>query len=208
MEKNQIHTTGSSNCKKSGKSRFFFTFRPNSHATVVKFLSFMKKLLTLLLFFGLNLGCFGQSKDFILLKRGANQKTQIRFYPGEEITYKSKKLGYFVTDQIVNIDKDFIYLTENILKPEEILEIDIYAKDTRNRTLRNLTALLLGAGAILISVETLNNLINTGEIQVNGGVAITSGILVGAGLALVPLRHKTFKQEKRNRVQLILKPID
>jgi hypothetical protein len=168
----------------------------------------MKKILILFFFFGLNLVCFGQSKDFILLKRGTKQKTQIRFYPGEEITYKSKKLGYFVTDQIVNIDKNFIYLTENILSPEEILEIDIYAKDPRNRTLRNLTALLLGAGSILISVETLNNLINTGEIQVNGGVAITSGILVGTGLALVPLRHKTFKQEKRNRIQLVLKPID
>lgn len=168
----------------------------------------MKNLLTLFLFFGLSFLCSGQSKDFILLKRGAKQKTQIRFYPGEEITYKSKKLGYFVTDQIVNIDKDFIYLTENILSPEEILEIDIYAKDPRNKTLRNLTALFLGAGSILISVETLNNLINTGELQVNEGVAITSGFLFATGLAMVPLRYKTFKQEKRNRIQLILKPID
>ena len=46
-------------------------------------------------------------KKFLLLKRGANQKTQIRFYPGENITYKSKRIGYFVTDKIVNLDTDF-----------------------------------------------------------------------------------------------------
>ena len=39
-----------------------------------------------------------QPKKFLLLKRGSNQKSQIRFYPGEDITYKSKKIGYFVTD--------------------------------------------------------------------------------------------------------------
>jgi len=68
---------------------------------------------------------FTQSKDFSLLKRGANQKSQIRFYPGEDITYKSDKLGYFVTDRIISLDKDFIYLSENILRIDNIRKIDI-----------------------------------------------------------------------------------
>jgi hypothetical protein len=58
-----------------------------------------------------------QPRKFLLLKRGSNQKSQIRFYPGETITYKSKKIGYFVTDILVNLDTEFLYLRENILKP-------------------------------------------------------------------------------------------
>jgi hypothetical protein len=42
-------------------------------------------LFFLLLLFSTN-NSFAQSKDFLLLKRGANQKSQIRFYPGEDIT--------------------------------------------------------------------------------------------------------------------------
>lgn len=164
----------------------------------------MKKALILVFLLGNCLSSFGQSSDFILLKRGANQRTQIRFFPGEEITYKSKKLGYFVTDVIVSLDKDFIYLTENILSTEDILEVDIRHKDKRNSTLKNLNALFLGAGIILISVEMVNSVCQNGELEVSDGVAITSGILLGTGLAMLPLRYKTFKHENRNNIQIIL----
>lgn len=164
----------------------------------------MKKALILVFLLGSCLSSFGQSSDFILLKHGANQKTQIRFYPGEEITYKSKKLGYFVTDIIESLDKDFVYLSENILSPEDIQEIDIRHKDKRNGTLKNLNALFFGAGIILISVEMVNSVYQNGELEVSDGVAITSGILLGTGLAMLPLRYKTFKHEKRNNIQIIL----
>lgn len=164
----------------------------------------MKKALTILFLFAGCLSSFGQTTDFILLKRGTNQKTQIRFNPGEEITYKSKKLGYFVTDMIVNLDKDFIYLSENILSPSDILEVDIRRKDSRNSTLKNMNALLLGAGILLVSVEMVNSLYQNGDLEVSDGVAVTSGILLGTGLALLPLRYKTFKQKDRNKIQIIL----
>lgn len=163
----------------------------------------MKIALAAVLFLSLILGAQAQSRDFILLKRG-NQKSQIRFYPGENITYKSKKLGYFVTDQIVGVDKDFIYLTENILSPADIEEVDIRSKDPRNRTMRNLTALFLGAGSILLSVEAVNNLYQSSELSIDSGVAITSGILIGTGVALLPLRYKTFKNTSGYGIQIIL----
>lgn len=164
----------------------------------------MKIGLSLVLFLSLIFGALAQSTDFILLKRGSNQKTQIRFYPGEEITYKSKKLGYFVTDQIVNVDKDFIYLTENILSPSDILEVDVRNKDPRNRTMRNLTALFLGAGGILLTVEAVNSLYQQDQLKIDEGIAITSGILIGTGLALLPLRYKTFKNTTGYGIQIIL----
>jgi hypothetical protein len=164
----------------------------------------MKIALAAVLFLSLIFGAEAQSRDFILLKRGSNQKSQIRFYPGENITYKSKKLDYFVTDQIANVDKDFIYLTENILSPADIEEVDIRNKDSRNRTLRNLTALFLGAGTVLLSVETVNSLYQGSGLSIDSGVAVSSGILIGTGLALLPLRYKTFKNTSGYGIQIIL----
>ena len=164
----------------------------------------MKYLLTLLLIFTASLSTFAQGTDFILLKRGAKQKSQIRFYPGETITYKSTKIDYFVTDVIQSIDQNFIYLSENILSPESITEIDIRDKDRRNGTLRALTVLTMSAGVILLGAESINSIYHEHEFSISSGVGLASGILIGTGLAMLPLRYKTFKNTGRNKIQLIL----
>ncbi|MDO8967259.1 hypothetical protein [Algoriphagus sp.] len=164
----------------------------------------MKLSLFIAFFFFIQIGAHAQGKDFLLLKRGKNQKSQLRYYPGESITYKSKKLGYFITDQIVSLDTDYIYLKENILSPSDILEVGIRDKDPRNSTLRNLTALFLGAGGILMTVEAVNSIYQQSQLQIDQGVAITSGILIGTGLALLPLRYKTFKNTTGYGIQIIL----
>ncbi len=149
-----------------------------------------------------------QPKKFLLLKRGSNQKSQIRFYPGEDITYKSKKIGYFVTDKIVNLDTEYLYLTENILSPTDLLEIDTRAKDPRNRTLTNLTNLSLGAGTMAIVLEGVNSLYQQRKLQVSPGVLKTSAILLGTGFGLIPLRYKTFTVSDKNKLQLVLLEIE
>jgi hypothetical protein len=149
-----------------------------------------------------------QPRKFLLLKRGSNQKSQIRFYPGETITYKSKKIGYFVTDVLVNLDTEYLYLSENILKPSDIVAVDVRNKDPRNRTLNNLTQLSLGAGAMIFGLEGVNSLIKQGEFKINTGVAKASALLIGTGLALLPLRYKTFTLSDRNKLQLVLLEIE
>ncbi|MBN3584627.1 hypothetical protein JYB64_19715 [Algoriphagus aestuarii] len=168
----------------------------------------MKKLLLFSFLISLPFLTLAQSKDFILLKRGANQKSQIRYYPGEEITYKSKKIGYFITDVIEKVDQDFIYMSENIISPLDIVEVDIRQKDKRNRTLRAMNTLVLGAGLILVSVDMINSLYHDGEISVDKGVGVTSGILLGTGLAMLPLRYKTFKHQGRNHIQIVMMRMD
>ncbi|PZX50682.1 hypothetical protein LV84_03994 [Algoriphagus ratkowskyi] len=168
----------------------------------------MKNLVLILLIFAGSQSTFAQGTDFVLLKRGTNQKSQIRYYPGEEITYKSTKINYFVTDVIKNIDQNFIYLSENILSPESITEIDIRYKDRRNGTLRALTALTMGAGVILLGAESINSLYHEQEFSISNGVGLASGILIGTGLALLPLRYKTFNNSGRNKIQLILMRMD
>ena len=169
------------------------------------------KVLLTFLFLGLFAGSIlaqEQPKKFLLLKRGANQKSQIRFYPGEDITYKSKKIGYFVTDRIVNLDTEYLYLSENIINPSDILEIDIRAKDPRNRTLNNLTNLSLGAGTMAVALEGINSLYQKGRLKFSPVVVKTSAILLGTGFGLIPLRYKTFKISDKNRLQLVLLEIE
>ena len=149
-----------------------------------------------------------QPRKFLLLKRGSNQKSQIRFYPGEDITYKSKKIGYFVTDRIVNLDTEYLYLSENILNPSDIVAIDIRTKDPRNRTLNNLTNLSLGAGTMAIALEGINNLYRQGKLQFSPGLVKTSAILLGTGFGLLPLRYKTFTLSDKNKLQLVLLEIE
>lgn len=149
-----------------------------------------------------------QPKKFLLLKRGANQKSQIRFYPGEEITYKSKKIGYFVTDKILNLDTEYLYLSENILSPSDILEIDIRRKDPRNQRLNKLTNLSLGAGTMAIALEGINSLYHQGKLQFSAEMVKTSAILLGTGLVLLPLRYKTFTITHKNKLQLVLLEIE
>jgi hypothetical protein len=147
-------------------------------------------------------------KEFLLLKRGSQQKSQVRYYPGEYLTYKSNKIGYFVTDKIVDLDTEFIYLSENILKPSDIVAIAIQDKDPRNYTLSNLTRLFLGAGTMILALEAANSLYQQEQIQISSGVATASALLVGTGLALRPLRYKTFTLSEKNRLQLVLLEIE
>ena len=168
----------------------------------------MKKLLLFSFLITLSFLTHAQSRDFILLKRGANQKSQIRYYPGEEITYKSKKIGYFITDVIEKVDQNYIYMSENIISPLDIVEVDIRQKDKRNRTLRAMNTLVLGSGIILVSVDMINSLYHDGEISVDKGVGVTSAILLGTGLAMLPLRYKTFKHQGRNHIQIVMMRMD
>ena len=182
--------------------------RMNKAASISKQLAAV--ILTLLLFglMATSLLAQDQSKKFLLLKRGTNQKSQIRFYPGEDITYKSKKIGYFVTDRIIKLDTEYLYLTENILSPSDILEIDIRRKDPRNRTLNNLTSLSLGAGTMAIALEGINSLYQQRKLQFSPGLIKTSAILLGTGFGLLPLRYKTFTLSDRNKLQLVLLEIE
>ncbi|TFV97568.1 hypothetical protein E4S40_02650 [Algoriphagus kandeliae] len=168
----------------------------------------MKKfLLIFLCFFALSSG-FAQSSDFLLLKSGTNTKSQIRFYPGEQITYKSAKLGYYVTDVIKEFSSEYIYLSENIISPNDILEIDIQNKDRRNGSLKALNFLILGSGIMLLSVDAINSIYQQGELTIDREVGIIGGILVGTGIALLPVRYKTFKNQGRNKLQIIQMRMD
>jgi hypothetical protein len=144
------------------------------------------------------------SQKFILLQKGSNTKTALRFQVGEEITYKSTKFDYYVTDVIVDIKTDIIVLSENVLQPKDISVVDIRNKDPRNHTIRNLSYLSMGAGVIFLLVNTVNSLYHQGDLkQLEDSWALPVGLLAG-GYVISKLKYKEFKHKGDNKIQLII----
>ncbi|MCH7411002.1 hypothetical protein MM239_16465 [Belliella sp. DSM 111904] len=145
---------------------------------------------------------FGQK--FILLQKGNNQKTRLKYEIGEPFTYQTKNNAYYITDVIKDIEKDIIILSENILRPEEITSVYIKDKDPRNHTLRNLSKLSYGAGVLWLTTNLVNNLYQESNWQVDQGALIGTGILLGTGFGLSKIRYTHFKQQGRKKVKLII----
>lgn len=143
------------------------------------------------------------SQKFILLQKGSNEKNRLKYEIGETFTYKTKKNDYYITDMIKDIQTDIIVLSENVLLPEDITSVYILNKDPRNSTLKNLSFLSYGAGAVLMSANVINSLYQDGSIRFESGGLITSGILFASGFTFSKLRYKHFKIHKRNKIQLI-----
>lgn len=61
---------------------------------------------------------------------------------------------------------------------------------------------------MIFGLEGVNSLIKQGEFKINTGVAKASALLIGTGLALLPLRYKTFTLSDKNKVQLVLLEIE
>ena len=61
---------------------------------------------------------------------------------------------------------------------------------------------------MILGLEGINNLTQQKQLKISAGVAKASAILVGTGLALLPLRYKTFTLSDKNKVQLVLLEIE
>ncbi|MCH6200914.1 hypothetical protein MMU07_15115 [Aquiflexum sp. LQ15W] len=159
-------------------------------------------LIALILLF--SLAHHSYSQKFLLLQKGSNTKTALRFQIGEEITYKSTKFDYFVTDVIVDIKTDIIVLSENILQPKDITVVDIRNKDQRNQTIKNLSFLSMGAGVIFLLVNTVNSLYQQGDLsRLEESWALSAGLIAG-GFVISKLRYKEFKHKGDNKIQIVI----
>ncbi|MCH7397076.1 hypothetical protein MM236_03710 [Belliella sp. DSM 107340] len=157
----------------------------------------------ILLLFVINLNDVYAQK-FILLQKGTNQKSRLKFEVGETFTYKSKTNDFYITDVIKDIQTDIIVLSENILKPEDITSVDIFDKDPRNGTLKNLSTLSYGAGLIWLTAESINSLYHDKSFGISSGGMIGAGALFASGFTLSKIRRRHFKNTKRNKIQLVI----
>ncbi|WP_209330578.1 hypothetical protein [Lunatimonas salinarum] len=148
-------------------------------------------LYTTLLLFALSIDLAGQS--YLVLQKGHNQKTRIRYEVGETMTYKLRDIPYYMTDVIREIQPAHILLGENIVSPRQIEVIDVRTKDERNSTLRNLTLMPAGAALLLLTAETVNSLYGEGSIQYSNASIGIAGGLVGTALIMSQIRYKRFR---------------
>jgi hypothetical protein len=143
------------------------------------------------------------AQKFILLQRGSNQKTRLKYEIGEELVYKTKDFDFFLYDVIVDINNDLIVLTENVLSPDNIVAIDIKNKDPRNTTLRNLALLGIGGGMVFLTAQGVNSLIQEGDLSQFDTWGLPVGLIAG-GIALSRVRYRYFKNQGRNKIQTVI----
>ena len=144
------------------------------------------------------------AQKFILLQKGDNQKTRLKYEVGEEFTYKTAQYGFFITEVIRDITIDAIILTDNVIQPSQMVAVDIRKKDPRNYTLDNLSYLGMGGGAMLLLASSVNSLYQEGDFSLSGGTLGLSVGLIGTGLLIRQLKYKTFKHKGRNKIQLVI----
>ncbi|WP_154853446.1 hypothetical protein [Cyclobacterium xiamenense] len=145
---------------------------------------------------------YGQ--NYLILQRGANEKTRLVYEVGDELVYLQKGLDYYIRDNIREIGQDILILEENVLSLEQIEAVDIRNKDERNRTLANVSFLSMAAGGMLLLAGGINSLYSEGRLSYSSETLTTAGGLLGAGLLFQPLRYKRFKLKGRNKIQTIL----
>lgn len=144
-----------------------------------------------------------EAQRFMILQKGSNQKTRIKYEEGDLITYQQKGMEYFVSDRIEEVHPDFLVLTENILKPEDIVAVDVRDKDERNRTLSNLSLLMYSGAGLLLIAETVNGLYHDKKFSYSDEGLIISGSLLASGFIMSKIKYRYFKNKGRNKIQII-----
>lgn len=148
-------------------------------------------------------GFQAEAQKYVILQKGSNQKSRITYEVGDLIVYQPNGQDFFVKDQIKEIHKDFLVLNENILRPQDIYQIDVREKDERNHTVANLSALMISGGALLMTAETINGLYHEGKLTYSQSGLIISGSLLASGLILSRFKYHYFKNQGRNKIQII-----
>lgn len=143
------------------------------------------------------------AQNYLILQKGANEKSRIRYEVGDEFIYLQQGNDYYIKDLIREIDKNYIALNENVLSLNQIEAVDIRNKDERNQTLDNLTFLPIAGGSLLLLAGGINSLAQDGEFRYSNGVLITAASMIGGGFILKTLRYKNFKVGGRRKLQVI-----
>lgn len=143
------------------------------------------------------------AQNYMVLQKGDNAKTRLRYKVGDSITYKLDDLPYYLTDVIREIQPGHLLLGENIVAPAQIESIDIRNKDERNSTLRNLTLLPAGAAILLLTAETVNSLYADGKISYSDtSLGIAAGLAVGS-IVLSQVRYKKFRIKGKRKIHIL-----
>ncbi len=159
-----------------------------------------KVVLLLLLLFGF---AEAEAQKFMILQKGSNEKTRIKYEEGDLIRYQQKGQEYFVSDRIREIHPDFLVLAENILRPEEIATVDVRNKDERNQTLKNLSILMYAGAGLMLVAETINSLYHDKRLGYSDEGLTVAGSLLVSGFTLSKIKYRYFKNRGRNKIQII-----
>ena len=126
----------------------------------------------------------------VLRKKGTKRKYE--YTVGDQLVYKQKGQEVFFADRITEFADSTIILENNLILLEQIEVVDVrHANTNRSEFLRVAEVYLPIIGGGLFLLDQINNtLVDGNDLSIHEGTAITSGAMIGTGLALKAARRK------------------
>lgn len=159
-----------------------------------------KSVILLLVFSAVSLCAAAQQRQLVILK---NETVLARYQVGDVLHFFREGDEKVQVQKILDLNDTLIMMNLDSVAYYRITKLDIRGRKSSTFGQR-LGATMMVAGLVLPAAE----LINTGLIQKQGasissGVGITSGVLVGAGAALVFIKKPYFKPGRKHRMFIV-----
>jgi hypothetical protein len=139
-------------------------------------------------------------RQFIILK---DQTVIARFQKGDIIHFARAKDKEILVQRILDLNDTLLMMNQDTIAYYRIQRMDIEGRQ-QNKFLKGLGLGLLAAGILLPGIDYFNSsVIQDQDRSVNNGVVVTSGVMVGTGVALLLIKKQYFKPGRRNRMMII-----
>lgn len=148
-----------------------------------------------------SIDAFGQDKFLVLEKPG--RKKRIKFYPGDELTFKLKNSDLQITGTILDLYDSLILFADSYVKPEEI----DYVKLERVEGFLSPSngPKLVIAGVALFIIDQLNySLLQGNKIRFDKEIACTSLAMITGGITWTSLRFTRFRNKGNRRIRIVI----
>jgi hypothetical protein len=142
----------------------------------------------------------GQMDRFMLLEKPGKIKSRIRYYSGDEITWKYADEQVFYSEIISSInDSSFVTSSGVIVRYDELLTLQ---RTSPWAGFKSITSMAIYAIPPILVFTAANNLFNTGDRPLIGEEAwVVSGAFASVGiLGLLIPNTKNYRLDKRWRL--------
>lgn len=139
-------------------------------------------------------------RQFIVLK---DQTVIARYQKGDIIHFACAQDKEILVQRILDLNDTLLMMNEDTVAYYRINKLDVGGRQ-QNRFLKGLGFGLLAAGILLPGIDYFNSsVVQDQDRSVNGGVVLSSGAMVGTGIALILIKKQYFKPGRKNRIMII-----
>jgi hypothetical protein len=158
----------------------------------------LNRIFLFCLFFLFSFEALTQQKYLVLDKPGRVKR--IRFYVGDEISFRLTGDRMVITDQITAVTDTSIVIRNTHVPIREISAIIIRYD---NNLLNQAIYFLPRAGIVFFLADTINPLLNWGELRVSRWGVTVGGSMVASSFVLRAFRTRTYRINDSRRLRTL-----